>query len=161
MPADLSSEELDIAVAEILGWKWMRYYDLDYVSPDGPLRRTLCNPAERWLEPPKYVECDLSDPRQRKLQPHYHGPKFSTPDCSGLVPVLAWLTANWPIHGPGFQAETFGDGWMACLDYYEGSGGSDPSPAEYQLCADGATLAEAACRLVLMRAEQIREAARR
>jgi hypothetical protein len=84
-----AGQKLDMLVAEkVMGWKWMRFYDLNYKSPDGPLRRTLIAPNDNWLEPPKYVECDLSKSRERKLSAFYHGPQFST-DMSA-----AWLVAQ-------------------------------------------------------------------
>lgn len=82
---------LDMIVAEkIMGWKWMRFYDLDYQSPDGPLCRSLIAPDDRWLEPPKYVECDLSKKRERDLPTRYHGPEFST-DMAAAWTVVEML----------------------------------------------------------------------
>jgi hypothetical protein len=83
--------ELDVVVAvEVEKWKWMRYFDLDYQSPDGPLRRTLVDPSERWLEPPEYVECDLTDSRQRELSPSYHGPAWSC-DIAAAWELVQWV----------------------------------------------------------------------
>lgn len=86
------SEVTNEMVAEhIFHWKWMRYYDMSYRSPDGPLRRTLCEPGT-WLDngDPEYVECDLSDAEQLSLDAHYHGPKFLS-DPAADYTVLEYL----------------------------------------------------------------------
>lgn len=71
--------DMDADVAErLMGWRWMRWHDLAYRSPDGVKRRTLCDPAEEWLVPPNYVEWNQGDRDQDFLVPYYHGPKFST-----------------------------------------------------------------------------------
>lgn len=39
-----------------MGFRWMRWHDLDYKSPDGPVTANLCHPEQYWLEEPDYVE---------------------------------------------------------------------------------------------------------
>jgi len=74
--------EIDTLVAEkVMEFKWWRWHDIEYASPDGPLRRTLTD-VEDWLCPPEYAECDLSDPAQMALEAY--GPITMKPG-GGLV----------------------------------------------------------------------------
>ncbi len=77
------NDVLSAEVAEkLFGWKWMRYHDLQYILDDAGAmqedpRRTLCDPEEGWLESPRFVEWNPSDPAQDVLVPYYQGPDYA------------------------------------------------------------------------------------
>ena len=90
---------LDQQVAvEILGWKWMRFYDLHYWDPDSSnhkIRRTICKPGT-WLDfpdnsTPKYVECDLTNPEELALEPFGPYCAFSSDmgEAAEVIEVMA------------------------------------------------------------------------
>lgn len=92
----MKDRELEALVAErVLGWHWVRFHDLEYESPDGPLARYLVPPANEWLEPPDYVVCDLSDPRQAALDTRLgYVPRYFT-DPAADYAVLQHVRGAW------------------------------------------------------------------
>lgn len=81
---------LDQYVAEfVMGFKWMRWHDLTHRGCRDcakPYTRTLCPPGQWWDQPPArwpkahdFVECDLHNPKERKLAKNLSGvPNYST-----------------------------------------------------------------------------------
>ena len=126
--------ELDVLIAiEVWGWKWMRWHDLDYKSPDGPGRRTLVRPDSRWLEPPDWVECDLSDPRQQALSPRYHEPRWST-DWAAAGEVAEMFRPYICLDACGRNLPECGPEWLC--EIWTGSGSSpEGSEKAYALTA--------------------------
>lgn len=69
----MDTEQLRIQVAEARGYRWMRWHDIEYISPFGePVEAILCHPSEKWLEEPRYVEDSTwSNRRICDNVPHY------------------------------------------------------------------------------------------
>jgi len=94
MPNDLQPDpKMDVVLAEIMGWQWIRHHDLDYKPPNGPLCRVLVTPDAACPKFFNYVKCDLTDPRQVALRAVYHGPRWSTSPAAAFA-VLAWAEAQ-------------------------------------------------------------------
>ena len=135
-----AGRDTDALVAEkVMGYRWLRWYELAYESPDG-LRRTLTN-VEGWLTPPDYVECDLTKPEEMALPAE--GPIMEGPYGRGLVDfcpstdiAAAWMVVD-KIHDmqPKFrlEAQPFVRPRVWWCELY-GTGVVEASTAELAIC---------------------------
>ncbi len=91
---DEFNRELDASIAEIMGGKWIRFYDADYSDPDssdGRVHALIVLPKDLdFLCPPDYVKDTGECPRDR------YGwiPEYST-DFAAAWEVHKFVHENW------------------------------------------------------------------
>lgn len=157
----LNGRELDAAVAESLGWRWvcapigkMRYGQRVYLAPPEQIEGMVKEYLFTFDQLPPGVRCDFQNTM----------PSWSAPDCSGLAPVLAWLTEHRPTREQAerianlraawlkpdlvFQLDAEGQ-WEAAYSAYSYGYHRQGDVERYVEWAVAPTLPEAACRLLV------------